>query len=126
MNIPCIALADADSPLSYVDVAIPANYKGRESIALMFYLLARETLQLRGEIPRGADWEIMVDLFMHREFDDKKKAEDDEDAEEEVAADEDVGDVTETLNKFKDGGAEGEEDEEAEEEGGNWGGNTAE
>jgi len=124
MNIPCIALADADSPLSYVDVAIPANNKGRESIALMFYLLARETLMLRGEIPRGQDWEVMVDLFMHREFDDKKKAEDEEEVEEEAAAEEEVGDVTDTLNKFKEGGAEGEEDEaEEEEEGGNWGGN---
>jgi small subunit ribosomal protein SAe len=125
MNIPVIALADADSPLSHVDVAIPANNKGRESIALMFYLLARETLMLRGDIPRNADWEVMVDLFMHREFDDKKKAGDDEEeAEEEAAAEEEVGDVTDTLNKFKEGGAEGEEDEaEEEEEGGNWGAN---
>jgi len=47
---------------------------------------------------------------------DKKKAEDDEEAEEEAAAEEDVGDVTETLNKFKDGGPEGEDEEEEAEE----------
>jgi len=121
MNIPVIALADADSPLSFCDVAIPANNKGRESIALMFYLLARETLMLKGEIPRNAEWEIMVDLFMFREFDDKKKVADDEPAEEEAVAEDETGDVTQTLNKFKGEGEAGEEDEEEEEEGQTWG-----
>jgi len=120
MNVPVIALADADSPLQYVDVAIPANNKGRESIAIMFYFLAREVLMLRGTIPRDADWEVLVDLFMHRDITVKKVAEDEE---EEEAAAEEVADVTDTLNKFKDG-EEVNEEEEAdaeEEEGANWG-----
>jgi len=114
MNIPVIALADADSPLSHVDVAIPANNKGRESIALMFYFLAREVLMLRGSIPRDADWDVMVDLFMHREITNKKATEDDD--EEAAAVEEEVADVTDTLNKFKEGEDANEEEEGAEEE----------
>jgi len=56
----------------------------------------------------------MVDLFMHREFDDKKKASAEDEAEEEAGVvEEPVDDVTNTINKFKDG-AEGDNEEEDE------------
>ncbi|OAA60920.1 40S ribosomal protein s0 [Niveomyces insectorum RCEF 264] len=83
VNIPVIALCDTDSPTDFVDVAIPTNNKGRHAIGLVWWMLAREVLRLRGTIfNRETPWDVMVDLYFYRD----PEAEAEEKTEEEKVA----------------------------------------
>jgi small subunit ribosomal protein SAe len=80
VNLPVISFVNSDSPLKFIDLAIPCNNKGAQSIGLMWWLLAREVLQLKGKISRQTgfvldDKIIMPDLYFYRDPEEQEKEE---------------------------------------------------
>ena len=63
MGIPVVALVDTDSPHEFVDLIIPCNNKGRKSLALIYWLLARQVLRERGELPPDGDLPVPPEEF---------------------------------------------------------------
>lgn len=63
VGVPVIALCDTDNDFRNVDFVIPINNKGRRSLATVFWLLAREVLKSRGEIPEDGTIQVSLDSF---------------------------------------------------------------
>ena len=66
VGIPIVALVDTENLLSYVDLAIPTNNKGRKALALIYWILAREILYNRKEIESREDFKVPVEDFEMR------------------------------------------------------------
>jgi small subunit ribosomal protein S2 len=63
IGIPVIALCSTDNDFSFVDLVIPTNNKGRRALAVIYWLLARQILRERGEIPPDGDPSQSIEDF---------------------------------------------------------------
>ncbi|MCW4034097.1 MAG: 30S ribosomal protein S2 [Candidatus Bathyarchaeota archaeon] len=63
IGIPVVALCSTDNDFSFVDFVIPTNNKGRRALAVIYWLLARQILRERGEIPEDGDLSQTIEDF---------------------------------------------------------------
>lgn len=63
VGIPLIALCSTDNDFSGVDLVISTNNKGRRALAIIYWLLARQILREKGELPPDKDLPLTVEDF---------------------------------------------------------------
>ncbi len=63
IGIPLIALCDTNNQANNVDLVVPCNNKGKKSIGLVFYILAREYMLRRGMIKSAEEFTPTLDDF---------------------------------------------------------------
>lgn len=63
IGVPVIALCDTNNQSNKIDLVIPCNNKGKKSLGLIFYLLAREYLRNRGTLAKDTEPEFTIDDF---------------------------------------------------------------
>ena len=64
IGVPVVALADTDSKVEEVDLVIPANNKGRRSLALVYWLLTVEIMRNKGMLKPGQQPPFTYESFM--------------------------------------------------------------
>jgi len=63
VGIPVVALCSTDNEFAGIDLVIPTNNKGRRALAVIYWLLARQVLRERGELPPDKDLPATIEDF---------------------------------------------------------------
>ena len=63
IDIPVIAMCDSNNLTTDIDIVVPGNNKGRRSLALIYWLMTREILRIKGELPADGELEETIDDF---------------------------------------------------------------
>ena len=63
IGVPVIALCDTNNQSNKIDLVVPCNNKGKKSVGLFFYLLAREYLRIKGILGSTEELSAKIDDF---------------------------------------------------------------
>ena len=63
VGIPIIALCDTNNQSNYLDLVVPCNNKGKKSLGLLFYILTKEFLKVRGKMKSDEEFTQKVEDF---------------------------------------------------------------
>jgi len=63
IGIPVIALCDTNNQANNIDIVLPCNNKGKKSLGLVFYILAREYMLQRGLIKKSDEFKTTLEDF---------------------------------------------------------------
>ncbi|MFH0868344.1 MAG: 30S ribosomal protein S2 [Candidatus Woesearchaeota archaeon] len=63
MGIPVIAICDTNNQSNNIDFVVPANNKGKKSLGLLFWILAREYLRNRGILKENEELKEKLEDF---------------------------------------------------------------
>lgn len=63
VGIPVIALCDTNNQSNFIDLVVPCNNKGKKSLGLLFYILTKEFLALKGKLKEGEELKEKLEDF---------------------------------------------------------------
>ena len=63
MGIPVIAICDTNNQSNNIDLVVPSNNKGKKSLGLFFWILAREYLRNKGILKKNEELKEKVEDF---------------------------------------------------------------
>lgn len=72
-GVPVIALCDTDNETKFIDLVVPINNKGKRSLALIFYILARELMLVQGKIKSYDEFTYDINYFEQLITEEQKK-----------------------------------------------------
>ncbi|MBI2668129.1 30S ribosomal protein S2 [Candidatus Woesearchaeota archaeon] len=63
VGIPVISLCDTNNEANYIDLVVPMNNKGKKSLALLFFILAKEYLKSKDIIKKDSEFKYVLEDF---------------------------------------------------------------